>query len=819
MHLEPLPASPRGPSSVPKDEENRNVDVGPRAFALVESTGDLAVESELFMGPGHRIGRSVVMAAMVLIGFGFAARTVYWLLKYVGWGKGEIELTEVPRRIKDFLVYVIGQRRVIAEPAGILHLFIFWGFLILQLETIEYMLRGIQPGLADGLGWLEASLLGPAAAALPAGIDWLPRVFQWLVPSLEHSFHFSAYLGIPGYNILLFLQDLFGLLVLAAITVAAIRRFVIRPTHSVISLDGAVILALIGALMVTKFIANGAEIAYVSGHLFDTKRGALGFLAASGLSPEAYQAAVTTLGHTPEWTPVANWVAELFLRSADPETIEAATAGTAAGFGGLYWAHHVSFWVHIGIVVAFANYIPFGKHLHLIGAMPNIFFRKYRPKGALDAPDVDFENYAGETVGAANVEDLEWKGLLDSYACTECARCEHYCPAYNTGKPLNPFMIVHKIKEQLRERGERVVREGENPEDLEMERLTGGLISKEELWACTTCGACVEACPVFIEHVDSIVDMRRYLATMEAEFSSEVGRTFRNLEQNDNPWGISQSFRADWAEELDIPLMSELSEPPDYLFWVGCAGSFDDRQKNVTKSFAKILKAADVSFAILGPEETCTGDPARRIGNEYLYWMLAKQNVDTLDEYGVTKIVTTCPHCFHTIGKEYPQLGGDYEVVHHTELLSNLLDEGRLELESVGSMDVTFHDSCYIGRWDDSYEDPRNVLHSVPGVDLQEMELNREQGFCCGAGGGRMWMEEDIGKRVNVERTDQALETDPDAIAVNCPFCMTMFTDGLKSRDAEDVPLKDLAEVVAENLDDHETSEDPDSADQPVAAE
>jgi len=777
------------------------------------------VEAELFTSGWHRITRALVMAGAVVLFFGLAARTVYWLLKYVGWGEGELELSDVPRRIKDFLIYVIGQRRVIAEPGGILHLFIFWGFLILQLETIEYIIRGVQPGLADLFGWLDGTVLAWAVSASSAWFDWLPGFFQWLIPSMETTFHFSTYIGLPGYNILLFLQDLFALLVLVAISIAAIRRFVVRPKHTVVSVDGAVILGLIGALMVTKFLANGAEIAYVSGHVTESRASALEFLGVGGLAPTNYQEAVDILGHTPGWTPVANWVASLFVGYTDAEAIQAASAQGPLGLGWLAMLHHVNYWLHIGIVLAFANYIPFGKHLHLIGAMPNIFFKKHGPKGALEAPDVDFENYANEEVGAAHVEDLDWKQLLDSYACTECARCEHYCPAYNTGKPLNPFMIIHKIKEQLRERGEKVVRNGEDPEDLDMDRLTGGLISKEELWACTTCGACVEVCPVFIEHVDSIVDMRRYLATMEADFSDEVGRTFRNLRENDNPWGISQTFRADWAEELDIPLMSELPEPPDYLFWVGCAGSFDDRQKKVTKSFAKILKAADVSFAILGPEESCTGDPARRIGNEYLYWMLAKQNVDTLEDYGVTNIVTTCPHCFHTIGKEYPQLGGEYEVVHHTELLSNLLDDGALELESVGNMDITFHDSCYIGRWDDSYEDPRNVLHSVPGVELQEMELNREQSFCCGAGGGRMWMEEDIGKRVNVERTDQALETDPDAIAVNCPFCMTMFTDGLKSRDADDVPLKDLAEVVADNLDDEETADDSDTDAQPVAAE
>lgn len=778
------------------------------------------MESELFMGPGHRIGRAVVMAALVLVGFALAGRTVYWLLRYVGWGKGEIEASDLPRRVKDFLVYVIGQRRVIAEPAGLLHLFIFWGFLILQLETIEYMIRGIQPGLADALGWVDGTVLAWFTDVLPAAVAWIPALFQSLIPSLEHQFHFSAYIGLSGYNALLFLQDLFGLLVLGAIAIAGIRRFVIRPKHSVLSVDGAIILGLIGALMVTKFLANGAEVAYISSQFFDSKQGALAFLAGTGLSAETIAAATKAVGHTPGWTPVANWVATLGVDLGLDRSVFAMSGPEKdAALSWIYWVHHTTYWLHISIVVAFANYIPFGKHLHLIGAMPNIFFKKHEPKGSLQTPDVDFENYAGEKVGAERVEDLDWKQLLDSYACTECARCEHYCPAYNTGKPLNPFMIIHKIKDQLRERGEKVVRDGRDPDELEMPRLTGEVITKEELWACTTCGACVEACPVFIEHVDSIVDMRRYLATMEADFSQEVGRTFRNLEQNMNPWGISQSFRADWANELDVPLMSELPEPPDYLFWVGCAGSFDDRQKNVTKAFTKILKAADVSFAILGPEETCTGDPARRIGNEYLYWMLAKQNVDTLNDYGVTKIVTTCPHCFHTIGKEYPQLGGDYEVVHHTEFLSDLLDRGALDVESVGTMDVTFHDSCYIGRWDDSYENPRNVLRSVPGVNLQEMQLNREQSFCCGAGGGRMWMEEDIGKRVNVERTDQALETDPDAIAVNCPFCMTMFNDGLKSRDAENVPLKDLAEVVAENLEREHPVEPATEPDEPVAAE
>lgn len=652
------------------------------------------------------------VAVMVLIAFGFAARTVFWLLRYVAMGEGRPQLDRVPERVVGFMTYVLGQRRVIAEPAGVLHLFIFWGFLILQLETIEYIIRGF-----------------------------------------VYDFHMSKIIGEPLYNFSLFLQDVFGALVLVAISIAVVRRLA-RPRHVMVSMDALIIAGLIAGLMVTKFLANGAEIA----------------------------SAGAALGHDPKWTPFATWTSKFF--SPDGQF----TIVTL----------HVSYALHLLIVGAFSNYIPFGKHLHLIGAMPNVFFRKLEPRGALRAIDMEAEV---ESYGAAKVEDLSWKQLLDTYACTECGRCEHYCPAYNTGKALNPMMVIHKIKDHLREKGAATVRFKTANEETEWPLLAGGIVSKEELMACTTCGACVANCPVFIEHVDTIVDMRRYLALMEADFTPEVSRTFKNMENNSNPWGISSSYRGDWADGLEIPMMSELTEPPEYLFWVGCAGSFDDRQKKVTQSFAKILKSAGISFAILGSEEGCTGDPARRIGNEYLYWMLATQNIETLNGYNVRKIVTTCPHCFHTIGKEYPQLGGNYDVIHHSDFLSQLLKSGKLRLKPTVATRVTYHDSCYIGRWNDTYDSPRHVLSSVPGIQVQEMQLNKAQSFCCGAGGGRMWMEEHEGKRVNIERTDQALETNPEAIAVACPFCLTMFDDGLKNRGAEGIPLRDLAEIVADNLD------------------
>jgi Fe-S oxidoreductase len=660
------------------------------------------------------LGLRAAVSLAVLFCFGFAAITVWWLLRYVAMGDGRPTLDNIPERVRGFMTYVVGQRRVIAEPAGVLHLFIFWGFIILQGETVEYLIRG-----------------------------------------LNNDFRMSMVMGHTLYNFMLLLQDVFGVLVLVAIVIGVVRRWVSRPRHVVLSVDAIVISTFIALLMITKFLVNGAEIAQFGANL----------------------------GHDPVWTPVAAWTAHNLLKVFSPDS------------AGLEVTLQISYVIHLAVVGCFSIYVPFGKHLHLIGAMPNVFFRKLGPLGAIRAMDMEAEV---ESYGAAKVEDLSWKQLLDTYACTDCGRCEAYCPAFNTGKALNPMKVIAKVKYHLKDKGKQTLRL--KAEDTEYPLLAGGIISKEELMACTTCGACVTNCPVFIEHVDTIIDMRRYLALMEADFSPEVSRTFKNMENNSNPWGISSSYRGDWADGLEIPMMSELSEAPEYLFWVGCAGSFDDRQKKVTQAFAKILKTAGISFAILGSEEGCTGDPARRIGNEYLYWMLATQNIETLNGYGVRKIVTACPHCFHTIGKEYPQLGGNYEVIHHSDFMNGLIREGALKLKPAVSTRVTYHDSCYIGRWNNSYDSPRDILNAVPGLKVQEMELNKAQSFCCGAGGGRMWMEEHEGKRINIERTDQALATDPEAIAVACPFCMTMFDDGLKDRGAEGVVLRDLAEIIAENL-------------------
>jgi len=689
--------------------------------------------------------RAGVMAVMLLGAFGLFGHTVFSLSRYVFMGRRTPVPVVLPRRISSFVKYVLGQGRVILEPAGIAHFFIFWGFLVLQLETIEYFIRG----------------------------------FYW-------KFHMSAIVGETLYQVLLFGQDLAGFAVLAAVIFGAVRRYAVRPQHAMASMDAAIILGLIGFLMITKFIANGAEIAMIS--------------------PDA-------LGHNPHWTPIALGAA--YMLADGP--------GSGINSTGLEVAYNLGYWLHVGIVLFFLNYIPFGKHLHLLGAMPNVFFRKVEPRGALysidmDAYEASFESETPMKIGAENIEDLTWKQLLDTYACTECGRCEHYCPAYNTGKPLNPMMVIHNIKEHIREKGDHVLRkklEGDGALDGpdnhithafdtggKMPGMLHGVITAEELWACTTCGACVGNCPVFIEHVDTIVDMRRFLVMGgdSPQISPEVARTFRNLESASNPWGISGSFRGDWTEGLQIPVLSQLDYVPEYLFYVGCAGSFDDRQKKVTVAFARILKNAGVDFAILGREEKCTGDPARRIGNEYLYQSLAKESIEVLNKYKVTKVITTCPHCYHTIGKEYPQLGGNYEVIHHTELLAELIRTNKLQLKPGVGERITYHDSCYIGRWAQIYDAPRDIIDAIPNVTRGEMDLNKRQAFCCGAGGGRMWMEEDLGKRINYERADQALATEPDVVAVACPFCLTMIDDGVKYRGADHVQLKDLAEIVSEHM-------------------
>jgi Fe-S oxidoreductase/nitrate reductase gamma subunit len=469
--------------------------------------------------------------------------------------------------------------------------------------------------------------------------------------------------------------------------------------------------------------------------------------------------------------------------------------GTASGIHqGLWIAHVVSF---LGFLIV----LPTTKLRHMITSPVNMYLApRERPKGAMREMPNLMEATDIETVGAATVGEFTWKQLLDTDACTVCGRCTSVCPANTTGKPLDPREIVLKLGEVAAASGAPVVSppvgvDGEITvtSDSVFERVTG-----EELWACTTCRACDEICPVNIEIVDKILDMRRYLSLMESDFPSELGKSYVSMENSSNVYGMDQSKRGDWTDELDFPV-KVLGDPgvdAEYLYWVGCAGSFDDRNRKVTLSTARLLHRAGVDFAILGPRELCTGDPARRTGNEYVFQGLALQNIETLNDLGVIKIITQCPHCFNTLGNEYPQFGGNYEVIHHSDLLMHLVDEGKLKPRANGQS-ITFHDPCYLGRHNDVFMAPRSVLGAVG--ETVEMPRNGTDSFCCGAGGGRMWMEEQTGQKVNIERSREAIATGADVVATGCPFCYVMMDDGVKELGAdESVQVKDLAMLLAE---------------------
>ena len=453
----------------------------------------------------------------------------------------------------------------------------------------------------------------------------------------------------------------------------------------------------------------------------------------------------------------------------------------------------ISYWLHMVLIGGFLIEIPQTKHSHLIGTIPNVMFQDHEPMGtmiplqtnenneAVKTDDLDFDNL---TLGVNKFADFTWRQLSDGWACTACARCQDVCPAYKSGKTLNPMQIVMDVKDYGREHGSLLLT-GKEPEETIVDRFT-----PDAIWACTTCYACVEACPVHIEHVPKLTDARRHLVMEASDFPEELQNLFNNLERNSNPWGLGAHTRADWAEGLDL----KVGEPAEYLFFVGCAGSFDDRNKKVSRATAKLLKEAGVDFSILGEMETCNGDPARRAGNEFLFQMLAETNVDNLNSVGTLKIITACPHCFHTIGKEYEKYGGKYEVYHHSQVLNKLRQEEKLKIRDFEDK-VTFHDPCYLGRIGGETEAPRGAL----GGNLIEMERHGTNSFCCGGGGARVWMEEDADKRVNEIRAREAAKTGADCVAVGCPFCMTMMSDGLKSI-GDDKQVKDISEIMLENL-------------------
>jgi Fe-S oxidoreductase len=550
------------------------------------------------------------------------------------------------------------------------------------------------------------------------------------------------------YHPLVFFFDLASLLALACVTIAGTKRVLWPPYPEAITLDAYVILSMVAVLMIAFFNLHGIEIAI-------GKEPAASFMPISA-----------TVG--------ATFYPGLSMESAEPYIT--------------FW-----WWLHAIVLLTFLNYLPYSKHIHILSSIPSCYFRRFEKANTL--PTETF--LKGNKFGVETLDQFTWKDLFDSYACTECGRCQIACPATNTNKPLNPRQIIHDLKINLLTNGP-VIKAGKKPTLPLIGNIGEGSITEDQIWACTTCGACMEVCPVFIEQMPKILQLRRYLVEMKAQFPEELLKLFENMEQRSNPWGIAPAERTKWCSQLHVKPFGPSTE---YLFYIGCAGAFDSRNKLITISVVTILDAAGISWGILGKEELCCGDSVRRLGNEFVFERMAKENIKVFKDKGVKKIITLCPHCFSTLKNDYRQFGFAGEVIHHTEFIYELLQSEKLKLKkSVNMGNIVLHDSCYLGRHNDIYDLPRNIISIATGKHAHEIERNRNNSFCCGAGGGRMWMKEHLGTRISLERVSEALKKKPDTICVACPYCMTMFEDGLKDKSADKILIKDIAEIVAEGL-------------------
>jgi Fe-S oxidoreductase len=657
------------------------------------------------------------------------------------------------QRIKDTLIYAFGQKRMpYYRTAGLAHIAIFFGFLVVQINTVKIWSRGF---------YEPFDYFGLLALSNPVGAT---------------------------YNIV---KDIFSVLVLAGTAVFVYYRVINKQKRMTLSGEGLVILGIIAGMMLADLSYDGANMVL---HSLRTDE------------PLHYSLV----------EPAGSLFAFLWSALGLSET-------------GLEVVRQVGFWTHAALPLLFLNLLPVSKHFHIITAIPNVFARNLKPNKLPTTTDLEGKVEREEPIGFVTAADLSWKDVLDLYTCTECGRCSDNCPAYTTDKKLSPKHVTLAIRDHLYKCEPQVIYKGTaaQPTEDEVGPLTreemhhGGepkdayfvpnrivdlvpnVIDPDVVWACTTCRACEEQCPVMISYVDKFVQMRRNLVMMKNEFPGELQKPFNGIETNGNPWNMSAMDRANWAEGLDAPLLADHKDAK-VLYWVGCAASYDDRAKKIARATVQLLQHAKIDFAILGTEETCTGDPARRAGNEFLFQMIAQQNVETLKGYEVEKkkIITTCPHCLNTLLNEYPDFGGHYEVVHHSVYLNELIASGKLKPKNSHDATVVFHDSCYLGRYNDIYDAPRKVLEAVPGVKLTEVNYwNKNKGLCCGAGGAQMFMEEQNEKRVNVKRTLQLLDTGATTIASGCPFCMTMLTDGLKAQEKEDsIKQLDIAEILAKSV-------------------
>ena len=695
--------------------------------------------------------RMTVGLVLTVVALAIAGRRLWWLKRLAFSGQPAPDrvaaVREHPGRdVEVQATEVIGQRKLLKwSVPGAAHAATFWGFIVLLLTIIE------------------------AYGALFSRTFAIPGIGHW------------AFIG--------FIEDLFAVGVLAGIITFAVIRIRSNP-HS----EGRksrffgshtraawVVLGMIFLVIATLLLYRGAQIN-------------------TGVFPYAHGAFASQI--------VGHWLHPL---------------GT--GVNSVLEATFIL--AQLGVVMAFAVIVVYSKHLHIALAPLNVMFsRRPNALGPLEpmrsnGKVLDFEEADPDTdvFGLGKIEDFTWKGLLDMATCTECGRCQSQCPAWATGKPLSPKQVILDLRDHAFAKAPYLLAASDDdreklPDDVKKEAerplvgTDGGVIDPDVIWSCTNCGACVEECPVDIEHIDHIDGMRRHQVLIESAFPVEAAGMLRNLENKGDPWGMGEMRRAEWITELDfeIPVVDGKIDPEiEYLFWVGCAGALEDRAKKTTKAIATLLHTAGVKFAVLGPAETCTGDPARRIGNEFVFSMLAQQNVETLNEAGAKKVVASCPHCFNTISREYPQLGGNYEVIHHTQLLARLVADGRLQPVAPVQEKLTYHDPCFLGRHNKVYTPPREILDSVPGVEATEMHRCKERGFCCGAGGARMWMEERIGKRINTERIEEALALEPDTISTACPYCLVMLGDAVAAKkssgDAPDtLEVVDVAQLLARSV-------------------
>nr|WP_197483442.1 (Fe-S)-binding protein [Paenibacillus elgii] len=662
-------------------------------------------------------------------------------------------------RLGEFMAEIFGQKKLLKDKkSGIMHVVIFYGFIILQFGALDLIVKGLRGGES---------------------------------------------LSFPGYAVFGLLQEITVFSILVAMGYAVYRRYVENLPRLKKGWKPSIVVFFIFGLMLSVLLSLAFERLWLGSH-----------------TSAAY-------------APISSAIAAAF---------EGISGQTAAAL------FYVCWWLHLLILLAFLVYVPQSKHFHILTAPINIWFRRKEPVGRLKK--LDLEDEEAESFGVGKIEDFTQKQMLDFYACVECGRCTNACPASNTGKTLSPMHLIVKLRDHLTEKGTAVTSkspwvpefafsaagahsmeaaaepgvrwETEGITDIrptlewqknawkmrekpaEEAELIGDVMTEDEIWSCTTCRNCEDQCPVGNEHVDKIIDLRRHLVLMQGSMPHEGQRAMQNIERQGNPWGLSRSDRVKWTGEIDGIAVPTVKENPDfeYLFFVGSMGSYDLRSRKVSRAFVRLLHEAGVSFAILGNEEKNSGDTPRRLGNEMLFQQLCAENIAVFEKYGVKKIVTACPHTYNTLKNEYPDFGLEgVEVLHHTELLDRLIRSGKLTPRHAVNERITYHDSCYLGRYNNVYEQPRNVLRAIPGVELVEMERTRENGMCCGAGGGMMWMEETSGKRVNLARTEQALETNPTVISSACPYCLTMMEDGTKMKEAEDrVKARDIAEILEQSV-------------------